>query len=423
MKKKFLFVATLFACSFSFAQETTTTASEKDFVKENMEFAAKQYGILLSDIQGQPGLPYSGNGKDKPYLEASSLWTAGFFPGSLWYLSDYLKDENLQKAALKYTQMMESSKSFTDNHDIGFMMYCSYGNANRFAPQKEYEEILAESARSLSTRFRPKAGVIQSWNFFKSWHGDKVYDFPVIIDNMMNLELLFHVSEVSGDDRYRKIALSHAEKVMKNQVRKDYSCFHIVYYDPETGLPIKGETSQGYADNSSWSRGQAWGIYGFTMVYRYTQDKRFLHVAQKMADFYLDHPNLPADKVAWWDFNAYQEGYTPGIRSNANRVTTNYRDASAAACVSSALLELSTYCKGTQKAKYLEGAKQILHTLGSPKFRAPLGQNSDFILMHNVGSIPHNNEIDVPLSYADYYFIEALHRYNRYLNKQTMELK
>lgn len=398
--------------------------SEQNFIKENMEFAAKQYKIMLqTPPQGKDGkgiMPHSTR-KDGTTAKASIyMWTSGFFPGSLWYISEYLNDKSLQDSALVYTNKMEPIKSFTDNHDIGFMMYCSYGNAERFNPKPEYKDILVESARSLCTRFRPKAGVIQSWNGFRSWHGDKVYDFPVIIDNMMNLELLFYASKVTGDDSFKKIAISHAENTMKNQVRKDYSCFHIVYYDKETGKPIKGETSQGYSDNSAWSRGQAWGIYGFTMCYRETKDSRFLKTAQKMADFYLDHPNLPSDKVAWWDFNANQPGYTPGIRSNANNVVINYRDASAAACTASALLELSTYTKGELSKKYFEGAKNILHSLGSKKYRAKLGENGNFILMHSTGAIPQNSEIDVPLTYADYYFIEALHRYDKLLNNKSI---
>ena len=202
---------------------------------------------------------------------------------------------------------------------------------------------------------------------------------------------------------------------MRNQVRKDNSCYHVVYYDKATGQPIKGETAQGYADNSTWSRGQAWGIYGFTMCYRETKDKRFLTTACRMADFYLNHPNLPADKVAYWDFDAYRPEYTPGQRSNASKVVTNYRDASAAACTASALLELSTYVKGEKKRRYLAAARTILHTLGSPAYRAKEGGNGGFILKHSVGSIPHNSEIDVPLTYADYYFLEALHRYDKLL--------
>lgn len=401
-----------------------TPEAEKEFIKENMEFAAKQYNLMMkTPAQGKEGkgiMPHSMR-KDGTVSKGSIyLWTAGFFPGSLWYISDFLGDKALQDSALVYTQYMEPCKTFTDNHDIGFMMYCSYGNANRFAPQAGYEDILTQSARSLCTRFRPKAGVIQSWNSFRSWHDGTVYDFPVIIDNMMNLELLLHAGKVTGDKRFREIAVSHAEKVMKYQVRKDYSCYHIIYYDKETGKPIKGETSQGYSDNSAWSRGQAWGIYGFTMVYRETRDKRFLKTAEGMADFYLDHPNLPSDKVAWWDFNAHQKGYTPGARSNANRVVTNYRDASAAACVASALLELSTYCKGSKSRKYVEGARQILHALGGSAYRAKLGENANFILMHSTGAIPQNSEIDVPLTYADYYFVEALHRYEKLLDGEPI---
>lgn len=421
MKTTLTLTTLLFSCGLCLAQ---TQEAEKAFIQENMEFAARQYGLMMkTPPQGKEGkgvMPHSMRKDGTPSKGSIYLWTAGFFPGSLWYLSDYTGDKALQDSALVYTRKMEPAKTFTDNHDIGFMMYCSYGNANRFMPRQEYEDILLESARSLSTRFRPKAGVIQSWNGFRSWHGDKVYDFPVIIDNMMNLELLFHASKVSGDDSFRRIAISHAEKTMHNQVRKDKSCFHIVYYDKETGQPIKGETSQGYADNSAWSRGQAWGIYGFTLCYRETLDKRFLKTAMRMADYYLDHPNLPSDKIAWWDFNAYQNGYTPGIRSNAGKLTSNYRDASAAACVASALLELSTYTKGAKSEKYLEGARQILHALGGPNYRAELGKNANFVIQHCVGSIPHNSEIDVPLTYADYYFIEALHRYQKLLDRQPI---
>ena len=421
--KKYLISFTAFFAFLCVFGENLPKGDEKEFIKENMEFAAKQYRVMLDAQKGNKGIPRTINGKGKTACVSIYDWTSGFFPGSLWYLSDFLGDKELEGAALDYTKRLTPAQKFTGNHDIGFIMYCSFGNANRFAPQEGYEDILKESARSLSTRFRSNAGVIQSWNSFRSWHGDKVYDFPVIIDNMMNLELLFHVSKVSGDNSFRDIAISHAEKTMKNQVRNDHSCFHIVYYDKKTGAPIKGETSQGYSDNSAWSRGQAWGIYGFTMVYRWTQDKRFLKTAQKMADFYLEHPNLPSDKVAWWDFNAFQKGYVPGVRSNANHVVTNYRDASAAACVASALVELSTYSKGAKSEKYLEGARQILHSLGSPAYRAKLGENANFIIKHCVGAIPHNNEIDVPLNYADYYFIEALHRYNKLLNNEPLVLE
>lgn len=208
--------------------------------------------------------------------------------------------------------------------------------------------------------------------------------------------------------------------VMPHSMRKDGSFYHIAMYDPKTGDFIKGETSQGYSDNSAWSRGQGWAIYGFTVCYRETGDKRFLSTAEKAADFYINHPNLPADKVAWWDFNAHQEGFTPGIRSNARKLTSNYRDASAAALTASALFELSGYVKGKKSELYFETAKQIIHALGSEKYRAKLGENANFVLMHSTGAIPQNSEIDVPLTYAYYYFIEALHRYNLLLDGKPL---
>jgi chondroitin AC lyase len=298
-------------------------------------------------------------------------------------------------------------------------MYCSYGNAYRLTGNEAYKNILVQSARSLSTRFNPVTGCIKSWNSFKSWHGNKTYNFPVIIDNMMNLELLFFASKATGDTSFRHIAVTHAENTMKNQIRNDYSSYHVVCYDTITGNIAARETAQGYADNSTWSRGQAWAMYGFTMVYRETKDRRFLKTAEGLADFFIHHKNLPADKIPYWDFNALQNGYTPGVRSNAKNINTLYRDASAGAIVASALLELSTY--STAKGKeYRETAVKMLHSLASPAYRAPLGKNGNFLLMQSVGSIPHNNEINVPLVYADYYFLEALLRYDQLLKGKKL---
>lgn len=283
-------------------------------------------------------------------------------------------------------------------------------------------DILVQSARSLSTRFNSVTGCIKSWNTFKSWHGNKTYNFPVIIDNMMNLELLFFAAEVTGDTSFRHVAVTHALNTMANQVRKDYSSYHVVCYDTITGKVSGQETAQGYADNSTWSRGHAWGVYGFTMVYRKTKDLRFLKTAQGMADFFIHHKNLPADKIPYWDFNAGEKGYIPGINSNAKNVTKPYRDASAAAIVASALLELSTY-SGAKGKEYRNVAIKILHSLASPAYRSPVRSNGNFLLMHSVGSIPHNGEIDVPLVYADYYFLEALSRYDQLLKGNNLFAK
>lgn len=395
--------------------------SEKAFVKENFDFAVRQTEHMLKAVPaGKAAMPHTMNKSGKTSCVSIYGWTAGFFPGNLWYLTEYTGDPVWKDSAEVWTKKMEPIQKFTDNHDIGFMMYCSYGNAYRLTKNEAYKDILVESAKSLCTRYNPTIGAIKSWNSWRSWNGDEVFKFPVIIDNMMNLELLFFASKATGDDSYKKVAISHAEKTMVNQIRKDGSAFHLTLYSPETGKFIKGETSQGYSDNSAWSRGQGWAIYGFTVVYRETKDPRFLATALKTADYYVDHANLPSDKIAWWDFNAYQPGFVPGKRSNAGKIVTNYRDASAAAVTASALFELSTYTKGEKQKKYWNTAKQILESLGSPQYRAKEGTNGNFILMHSVGAIPHNSEIDVPLVYADYYFLEALLRYNRLLDHKTL---
>ena len=394
---------------------------EKTFIKENFDFSLRQTEHMLKAIPaGKVVMPHTLNRDGKPSYGSIYWWTAGFFPGTLWYLTEYTGNAALKDSAKVWTTKMEPVKTFTGNHDIGFMMYCSYGNAYRLTKNETYKAILIESARSLCTRYNPTVGAIKSWNSWRSWNGDDVFKFPVIIDNMMNLELLFFASKVTGDDSFKKVAISHAEKTMINQIRKDGSSFHLTLYNPETGKFMKGETSQGYSDNSTWSRGQGWAIYGFTVVYRETKDPRFLATAIKTADYYVDHVNLPSDKIAWWDFNAYQSGFVPGKRSNTGKIVTNYRDASAAAVTASALLELCTYTKKSRQEKYRHTAIQILKSLASPQYRAKEGTNGNFILMHSVGAIPHNSEIDVPLVYADYYFLEALLRYNRLLDHKPL---
>ena len=341
-------------------------------------------------------------------------WTSGFFPGALWLCYDFSQNDTIKATATIWTEKLAPLQFYTGNHDLGFMMYCSYGNAYKATGNSAYRDILIQSAKSLCTRYSATTGCIKSWNQFNSWHGNKTYYFPVIIDNMMNLELLFFASKTTGDTSYRNIAISHALHTMKNQIRKDYSSYHVVCYDSTTGQVIGRETAQGLSDNSTWSRGQAWGIYGFTMCYRETKDKRFLKTAEGMADYYLDNKNLPKDKIPYWDMNIGQQGYEPGVKSHANGITIKYRDASAAAIIASALFELSTYST-TNSKKYYKAAVQIIKSLSSSEYLAPLGTNGDFMIMHCVGSLAHGSEVDVPLVYADYYFLEALNRFDRLL--------
>jgi beta-galactosidase/beta-glucuronidase len=322
----------------------------------------------------------------------TSWWCSGFVPGTLWYLYKDSKQPELLNYARNYTARVEKEKNNKGTHDLGFMLYCSFGNGYLLTNDASYRDILLTGAESLASRFNPKTGCIQSWGASKQWQ------FPVIIDNMMNLEFLFWASKVSGNPKYHDICISHADKTIANHFRPDYSSYHVVSYDPATGLVEKKNTAQGYADESAWARGQAWGLYGFTVMYRETQDKKYLEQAKQIADFILNHPNLPANKIPYWDFNA------PDI-PNAKR------DASAGAIIASALLELSGYVDKNLANTYLQVAETQIRTLSSPEYFAEKGEIGNFLLKHSVGSLPGNSEVDVPLTYADYYYVEALLRY------------
>lgn len=343
------------------------------------------------------------------HTTALTDWTEGFYPGCLWYVYENNPTEKWKQAAIQWTEALEPLKKLTSHHDIGFLMYCSFGNAYRLLGDEKYKEILIESANSLCTRFNEKVGCIESWNYRKAWNEKDEWFYPVIIDNMMNLELLYFATRMTGDAKYATIANQHAATTAKHQFRADYSNYHVVNYDEETGKVLHQATCQGFSDNSAWARGQAWAIYGYTMVYRETQKPEFLNMALRTADFWLNHPNLPEDGIPYWDFNAGQPGYVPDWNYDPQRYKEIPRDASAAAIAASAFLELSGYVTGGQK--YLKEAEHILQSLSSPAYLAQQGTNANFILEHSVGSIPHGVEIDVPLVYADYYYLEALTRY------------
>lgn len=377
----------------------------------SLEESVLQYKHLMQQLKEDQWPRTFENGSLKtvsPYA-----WISGFYPGTLLYLYEYSNDSLLLSEASGKLKQMEKLQTVTTNHDLGFMMYCSFGNAYRLNENQHYEDILVQSAKSLASRFDPRVKSIQSWDEVKSLEGDKIMEFPVIIDNMMNLELLFFASEVTGDSRYKDIAVTHAKTTIKNHLRPDYSCYHVVDYDVETGKVKDRETQQGFSHNSAWSRGQAWGIYGFTMTYRETKEREFLEVAKKMADFFLDHPNLPEDKVPYWDFNVGQPGYDPPWNYDPDKYPETPRDASAAAITASALIELAGYVDNKTGKKYMKAAEEMLSSLSSPTYRARAGENGGFILMHSSGGVPGNVEVDVPLSYADYYYAEALMRYKK----------
>ena len=337
-------------------------------------------------------------------------WTEGFFPGCLWYIYENNKQDVWKQMALKWTLPMEKMQFLTSHHDIGFLMYSSYGNAYRLTKNEKYKEILIQSAKSLCTRFSEKTGCIKSWNYNESWDGKYKLYYPVIVDNMINLELLYFASEVTGDKQYSNIATKHAETTAKNHFRSDYSSYHVVNYDPNTGKVLFRGTCQGFADNSTWARGQAWGIYGYTMVYRFTKRKEFLVLAKHLADYWLNNKNLPEDGIPYWDFNAGQKGFVAAQWAEKNPApVVQPRDASAAAITCSALFELSSYLKNDKK--YYNAAVKILKSLSSTAYLAEPGTNGNFLLKHSTGNLPRGSEVDVPLIYADYYYLEALHRY------------
>ena len=413
--KKNLILVSLFCLSL--LTSCNSKQEELTFIDNNVKYATEQTQHMLDEVGAATTKNYPRTRKNGK-LRVTSIWdwTPGFFPGTLWYLYELTNDPAWKEKAEEWTNPLEQQQNLKNHHDIGFIMYCSYGNAERLASKPKYKDILVQSAKSLCTRYNDTIQAIESWNYRKAWNGNEWF-FPVIIDNMMNLELLCYASNVTGDPYYKEIAMKHADTTLKNHFREDHSSYHVVNYDEATGKALHHQTCQGYSDNSTWSRGQAWAIYGYTMMYRETKKAEYLEAAKNFTAYYMKH--LEPDYVPMWDFNAGHEGYTPDGESNAKKFnkTDGPRDASAAAVVCSALFELGEI---TKNQTYTEDAIKMLKSLASPAYRAPLGENANFLIMHCTGSIPHKSEIDQPLVYADYYFTEALARYKRLLNKGTI---
>ncbi len=318
-------------------------------------------------------------------------WTSGFYPGSMWNLYELTKNEEWKNRATYYTKLLDTLQYWEGTHDLGFMIGDSYGNALKYVKNVDYEKVMIQAAKSLSSRFKPKAGIIQSWESNDRWQ------CPVIIDNMMNLEMLFEATKISGDSTFYDIAVIHADTTMAKHFRKDFSSYHVLDYDIETGEVLKRNTAQGYKDESAWARGQAWGLYGFIVMYRETKNIKYLNQAKNIAGFIMNHPNLPEDKVPYWDYDAPVTKATP-------------RDASAAAITASALYELSTYVEDDLNSAYINEATTIVEILSKEPYLAEVGKNEGFLLKHSTGHLPDDSEIDVPINYADYYFLEALLR-------------
>ena len=383
-----------------------------NLIEDNMEFAQQQLRFAFDEIDyaivnespesrakrekngwGELTNPRNSEPDGTLNLVPSKDWTSGFFPGELWFLYEYTQNNFWKKKAQQHTDILEKEKMNGSTHDMGFKVYCSFGNGYRLTQDEHYKEVLLQSARTLATRFKPAAGIIRSWD-----HSTAKWACPVIIDNMMNLELLFWATKESKDSTFYRIAVDHARTTMKHHFRPDFSSYHVIDYDRITGQVLKKNTHQGFADESAWSRGQAWALYGYTMCYRETRLPEFLEQAQNIEKYLFTHPNMPEDLIPYWDFDA------PGIPDEP-------RDVSAATVIASALYELSLY-DPEQGERYRSNADKIIENL-TKHYRATLKKDNGFLLLHSTGTKPTNTEVDVPIVYADYYFIEALMRKNK----------
>ena len=383
-----------------------------NLIEDNMEFAQQQLRFAFDEIDyaivnespesrakrekngwGELTNPRNSEPDGTLNLVPSKDWTSGFFPGELWFLYEYTQNNFWKKKAQQHTDILEKEKMNGSTHDMGFKVYCSFGNGYRLTQDEHYKEVLLQSARTLATRFKPAAGIIRSWD-----HSTAKWVCPVIIDNMMNLELLFWATKESKDSTFYRIAVDHAKTTMKHHFRPDFSSYHVIDYDTITGQVLKKNTHQGFADESAWSRGQAWALYGYTMCYRKTRLPEFLEQAQNIEKYLFTHPNMPEDLIPYWDFDA------PGIPDEP-------RDVSAATVIASALYELSLY-DPEKGERYRSNADKIIENL-TKHYRATLKKDNGFLLLHSTGTKPTNTEVDVPIVYADYYFIEALMRKNK----------
>ena len=382
VKKRVLLIVLSLVVMSCNRHETVEELADRVF-----KIAAEQVKLMDSMLE-EGECPRSLNSDGSLMKSTIWWWCSGFYPGTVWLAYEHTGEESLKDIALRHTVKLDSIRFRTNDHDVGFQLNCSYGNAFRLTGNKDFKAVLYDGAHSFATRLNPTIGCTRSWDY-----DGRPWDFPVIIDNMMNLELLLKVGQMYDEPELCGKAVSHADVTMKNHFREDGSSWHLVDYNPLTGNVNKKQTVQGYSDDSAWSRGQSWGLYGFTMMYQYTRDEKYLCHALKVADYLL--PRLPEDGVPYWDYD------DPDIPDAP-------RDASAAAIMASALVSLSEFVEGERSDNYLSAAENIVRTLASEEYLSEEGSNCGFILKHGVGFLKAGSEVDVPLTYSDYYFLEAI---------------
>ena len=364
---------------------------------EQLHYALKCTSEARKTAKGNKVNPRSIDKDGNLVLVGPKDWCSVFFAGTLWQMYQYSHMQFWRENAVSNTWLIESAKWYKGTHDLGFMIGDSFGKAYQLTGEQSYRDVMLQAARTLCTRYSPKVGCIRSWD-----HNADRWTFPVIIDNMMNLEILFEAYKLTGDKSFYDIAVSHANVTIKNHFRDDYSSYHVVDYDPVTGTVRSRVTHQGYSDDSFWSRGQGWALYGYTMCYRYTHDLRYLEQAKNIAKFLFSLKNMPEDGIFFWDM---KDPSIPDVP----------RDASAAALVASAFYELQAYVGAELGKQYIAYADKIVNSL-IDHYQAPVGSNQGFLLLHSTGNKPANSEIDVPINYADYFYMEALRRKSMLVN-------
>ncbi len=407
LKRKFIYLfllgaVTLFSCNNANSKKENSTKEKTEFLisDEKIEIIYKKAIAHLNNswdsVKTTGRLPRS---IDRGFVPIAD-WTTGFYPGSLWIVYEHSQDSSLLKKAKYATELLDAQKYNTIDHDIGFRMYCSYGRGYDFTKSKEYKDVIVQSAKSAIQRYNPTVKAIMSWKPRE----ERGWQYPVIVDNMMNLELLFAASKFTNDSTYYNVAINHALTTLKNQYRDDFSCSHVVDYDSITGAFRNRDWNNGNNNpqNAAWSRGQSWGLYGYTLMYRETGDEQYLKHAENIANFIINHPNMPADMIPIWDYSA------PDV--------STIRDASAGAIMASALMELSQLSKGKGNI-YFKAGEKVLNSLSSPQYFAEPNTNSNFLIKHATGNFKMKSEMDGTLIYADYYFLEGLNRYAKI--KQT----
>lgn len=381
---------------------TLALAAQELDVDKQLHYCHSQVMRALAELQGANGYDFSQQPRN--ILSTDKLkgwntrkataeeWCSGFWPGILWMDYSHSREAKVLQAAEGYTEALRPlayQKAF--DHDLGFLMFCSFGKGYEVDRRDDYRQVILAAADTLATLFNPMVGTLLSWpRNIGMFSGHNT-----IMDNMMNLDMLCWAAQHGGTPLLHPMAVTHARTTMEHHFRPDGTCYHVAVYDTLSGRFLRGVTHQGYADSSTWTRGQSWAIYGFTMMYRYTQSPVFLQFAQHVTDIYIQRlKQAGGDLIPKWDFDD----------PDANAP----KDVSAACIVADALLELSQYCEGEKGNDYRQFALESLAQLSTPAYQS--GERNVAFLMHSTGHHPAGSEIDASIIYADYYYLEALLR-------------